>query len=236
MEPRALEVLQEWERSQRVRRVHSRTSRARREVPVEERSRVTDEVRDAWGSFVVGLTAQLGGADLFGGLTYDQRRRGEQRMKMRRPLHGIVGGEQLRAAGTSPVPGRVEKIGGAEFINAPTFEATRAHVYRFLDEASGLLHRRVEGIVALERQKNGWPHAHPLLMCGGLSGNEISQLGGFWWRRFGGNRLSVPRSVDDVCAYAAKYLVKDIDQGDVVFSRGLRRAAGGFQGVMRVGR
>lgn len=238
MDARAREVLEEWERAQRVGRVHKERHDRQRVVPADERSRVSEVEREAWGVFVAELTQELGGVDLFGGLTYDQERRGAGAMSMRRPLRGIVDGEQRSAAGTLEVPGRVERIGGAEFITAPTFEATRAHVYRFLDEASSLLGRRVEGIVALERQKNGWPHAHPLLMCGGLSGNEISRVGGWWVKRFGYNKLSPPRSLKDVCAYAAKYLVKDIDQGDVVFAKGVRRASAteAFQRVMRVGR
>ncbi|HUF53821.1 MAG TPA: hypothetical protein VMR52_08620 [Dehalococcoidia bacterium] len=39
--------------------------------------------------------------------------------------------------------------------------------------------------------------------------------------RYGYDRLEFPRSVDDCAAYAAKYLVKDIDGGDVPLSKGL---------------
>ena len=137
MDERARGVYAEWSRQQRVMHSVRRAAPARREVPLEEQSRVTQEGRDAWGSFVVGLVERMGGADLFGGLTYDQRRRGEQRMAMRRPLVGVLdaacspssvdqGGPSQRLGAL--IPGRVERIGGAEFVNAPTFDVTKSHV------------------------------------------------------------------------------------------------------------
>jgi hypothetical protein len=74
------------------------------------------------------------------------------------------------------------------------------------------------GVLALEYQKNGWPHLHPLLrLRGGLEDGDIRRLGSLWFGRFGGNRLEAPRCADDVSAYAAKYLVKDLARGDVLF-------------------
>ena len=73
-------------------------------------------------------------------------------------------------------------------------------------------------VLALEYQKNGWPHLHPLLrLGGGLQDGDIARLGTLWFRRFGGNRLERPRSTADVAEYASKYLVKDLARGDVLF-------------------
>lgn len=102
---------------------------------------------------------------------------------------------------------------------APGADVARGHVLKWLKEAPKSLGRPVEAaVVALEYQKNGWPHFHPLLrLPGGLQGNEFSQLGGAWFERHGYAKLEVPRSPSDVCAYAAKYLSKDLSRGDVIF-------------------
>ena len=101
----------------------------------------------------------------------------------------------------------------------PGADVARAHVRRWLSEGSRLLGRPIEaGVVALEYQKNGWPHFHPLLrIAGGLTGNEFRTLGQAWFRRHGYARLEVPRDQGDVAAYAAKYLSKDLSRGDVLF-------------------
>jgi hypothetical protein len=79
--------------------------------------------------------------------------------------------------------------------------------------------RHVEAaVVALEYQKNGWPHFHPLLrLPGGLQARDFAGLGQAWFREHGYARLEAPRSRDDVCVYAAKYLTKDLGRGDVIF-------------------
>lgn len=115
-------------------------------------------------------------------------------------------------------PKRCRPDGRGAFIR-PGADVVKAHAFRWLAEAPKTLGRPVEAaVVALEYQKNGWPHLHPLLrIAGGLQGSEISQLGTAWYERHGGNRLEEPRSREDVCAYASKYLVKDLSRGDVIF-------------------
>ncbi len=94
----------------------------------------------------------------------------------------------------------------------------KRHALQWLREAPAQLGRPVEAaVVALEYQKNGWPHLHPLMRVqGGLQGGEIRALGTWWYRHHGGNRLEEPRDVADVAAYASKYLVKDLSRGDVI--------------------
>lgn len=101
----------------------------------------------------------------------------------------------------------------------PPADINRAHVRRWLRDGSRALAGRIEaGVIALEYQKNGWPHFHPLLrLSGGLQGNEFAQLGQAWFRKHGYARLEAPRDQSDVSAYAAKYLVKDLARGDVTF-------------------
>jgi hypothetical protein len=128
----------------------------------------------------------MGEWHVFGGLTYDQRR---QRAT-------------LQAPGIRP---------GADVV--------RHHAIGWIKEHNKLYPgRRIEaGVLALEYQKNGWPHLHPLLrLQGGLVDGDIARLGRLWFRDHGGNKLEEPRSREDVCAYAAKYLVKDLARGDVV--------------------
>lgn len=143
---------------------------------------------EAWGEWIAGL----GEWHLFGGLTYDQRRR-------RQDLRGVA--------------------------IAPGADSAKHHVLKWLHDGSKRVGGRLEAaVVALEYQKNGWPHFHPLLrLGGGLQGNELAQLGGLWFERHGYARLERPRDRDDVCAYASKYLSKDVSRGDVLFwpQRGL---------------
>jgi hypothetical protein len=141
-----------------------------------------NRVAEAWGEWIGGM----GEWHLFGGLTYDQRRRRED--------------------------------GRGGFI-APGADVAKGHVRRWLKEAPQTLGRPVEAaVVALEYQRNGWPHFHPLLrIAGGLQGDELARLGGAWFEQHGYARLEPPRSATDVCAYAAKYLAKDLDRGDVIF-------------------
>jgi hypothetical protein len=150
-------------------------------------------VAEAWGNWIAGLTDW----NLFGGLTYDQRRR------------------------------RTDARSGDAI--APGADVARAHVFRWLKQAPQTLGRPINAaVVALEYQRNGWPHFHPLLCVnGGLQGNELEQLGGAWFRAHGYARLERPRDQVDVCTYAAKYLAKDLDSGDLIMWRlhDLARAA-----------
>jgi hypothetical protein len=140
-----------------------------------KRSETEAIVALAWGQWI----AEMGEWHVFGGLTYDQRRRGT-------------------------VPGA---------------DVARAHVQRWLRHAGKNGGPHIEAaVVALEYQKNGWPHFHPLLRVrGGLQRGDIPALGQAWFKPHGYARLEPPRSRSDVCIYAAKYLSKDLSKGDVIF-------------------
>jgi hypothetical protein len=101
----------------------------------------------------------------------------------------------------------------------PGSDVAKAHVRRWLGESQKTVGRPIEAaVVALEYQRNGWPHFHPLLrMPGGLRPYDLARLGQAWYRLHGYAKLEVPRSAPDVCAYAAKYLSKDLSRGDVIF-------------------
>jgi len=109
--------------------------------------------------------------------------------------------------------------GGQTLGVRPGADSCRHHALAWLRDAPKVVGRPIEAaVVALEYQKNGWPHLHPLLrLAGGLREGDIARLGGLWFERHGGNRLEVPRTTNDVCAYASKYLVKDLAHGDVIF-------------------
>lgn len=108
--------------------------------------------------------------------------------------------------------------GGGQVGVQPGADVVKAHAVRWIKDFNKGRGRPIEAaVVALEYHKNGWPHLHPLLrIAGGLQGDEIKTLGGLWYREHGGNKLEVPRTREDVCAYASKYLVKDLARGDVV--------------------
>jgi hypothetical protein len=101
----------------------------------------------------------------------------------------------------------------------PGSDVARAHVRRWLRDAPRRASVVVEGaVVAMEYQKNGWPHFHPLLrLSGGAGPGDFGRLGQLWFKDHGYARLETPRSRDAVSAYAAKYLSKDLDKGDVIF-------------------
>lgn len=158
---------------------------------------------DAWANWV----GELRSWHLFGGLTFDPRRR------VPRPPGSQRFGEKTRESPRLTEDGRV-RLGDAPM----SADVARGRVRSFLRDGEDVLHRRLAAVVALEYQKNGWPHFHPLLSVeGGLEGGEIAALGNLWFQRCGGNRLEVPASSSDVCAYAAKYLSKGLDRGDVLF-------------------
>ena len=94
----------------------------------------------------------------------------------------------------------------------------RGDVERWLGDSKAHPGTWIEAaVVALEHHKNGWPHFHPLIRVrGGLRGHELQELGQAWFGRHGYAKLEVPRDAGAVCNYAAKYLSKDLDRGDVV--------------------
>lgn len=160
--------------------------------------------RDAWAGWIAGLRPW----DLFGGLTFDQRRRGEVRLPA------------ARRPGRLHVSPRLTEDGSVRLGDqALSADVARARVRRWLRDGEERLGRQLAAVVALEYQRNGWPHFHPLIgVAGGLlSGDEITELKGLWFQRNGYARLEVPRSAGDVAAYASKYLVKDLARGDVLF-------------------
>lgn len=101
----------------------------------------------------------------------------------------------------------------------PGSDVARAHVRRWLRDNSRGEGARVEAaVVALEYQRNGWPHFHPLLrLSGGRAPGDFATLGQSWFKPHGYAKLEAPRSGDAVAAYAAKYLSKDLSRGDVIF-------------------
>lgn len=101
----------------------------------------------------------------------------------------------------------------------PGADVAMAHVRRWLRESPRAAGVEVEAaVVALEYQRNGWPHFHPLMRVrGGLRDGALGALGQTWFRRHGYARLEPPRDTAAVAAYASKYLVKDLARGDVLF-------------------
>lgn len=98
-------------------------------------------------------------------------------------------------------------------------DVARAHLTHWLREGPKLIGRPIEAaITALEYQKNGTPHFHSVMrLPGGVRRGDFVQLGGAWFKLHGYAKLELPKSQDDVCAYATKYLFKDLDRGDVHF-------------------
>lgn len=159
---------------------------------------MTKQVQEAWGEWI----AAMGDWHVFGALTYAQRRRpyvppGAQRVTE------FASPQRLRQA----PPGN------------PGADVGKRHVMRWLRDVQLPGERQVEAaVVALEYQKNGWPHFHPLLrLPGGLQKGDIVALGTAWFAPHGYAKLEAPRSATDVCEYAAKYLSKDLGRGDVIF-------------------
>lgn len=95
----------------------------------------------------------------------------------------------------------------------PGADVVRSHARAWLRDS-----RAEAAVVALEYQKNGWPHLHPLVrLPGGIRRGDLVALGQSWYQQHGYAKLELPLSRDDVCAYASKYLAKDLDCGDVIF-------------------
>jgi hypothetical protein len=101
----------------------------------------------------------------------------------------------------------------------PRNDEVRRDLCRWLGDSSEHPGVFVEAaVVAIEYQRNEWPHAHPLLrLRGGLGAGQIGVLGQAWFQRHGWAELERPKEASAVTSYAAKYLAKDLDRGDVVF-------------------
>jgi hypothetical protein len=171
------------------------------------------ELRDEWGEWIAGLT----GWDLFGGLTFDQRRFQTYRYRVP-PVDGGMFGES-RDSYVIETP-----------LSMPRRVPRDVAVRRFqswISAGEAALRRRVVYVCALEYQRNGWPHFHPLLDVGELGDGDIETLGRLWFKKNGYGRLEVPRCREAVCSYSAKYLSKDFASGDVLVSSNFGR--GEFQ-------
>ncbi len=150
------------------------------------------ETADGAKTALGAMVAKLRDWDLFGTMTYDQRRYPRERLWCDTWVPRVVPGDRAKK----------------DFLG-------------WVNDASGALGRRVEFVVGMEYQKNGWPHFHALIDLGGLDDGDVRRIGSLWYSRYGYDRLEIPRSVEDCAAYAAKYLVKDISRGDVLFSKRL---------------
>lgn len=156
-------------------------------------------VTEAWGTWI----AELQDWHLFGGLTFDQRRWTVPE------VHGKWADR------------RVEYANATSGVVTPRVSPDKARrvVLRWLTECEQVVGGRIDYVIALEYQKNGWPHFHPLLhLPNGLKDGQISALGGAWWRLAGSNRLEAPLCTEATARYAAKYLAKDFETGDVMLS------------------
>ncbi len=157
---------------------------------------------DAWAQWVGSIRPW----DLTATLTLDPRKRGQTWL-----------GAQ-RGSGLTRMSPRLREDGSIRLADAPMAgDVARSRVRRWLKDGVELLGRPVAGVVAMEHHKNGWPHFHGLLgIDGGLRGREIAALGQLWFQANGYAELEVPRSVGACAAYAAKYLTKELDAGDVL--------------------
>lgn len=148
------------------------------------------------GPFLAGLAPW----DLFGGLTFDQRRCRHER------VWGLAGGRCPRV-----IP----------------IDSAKLRFEGFVRSAEAALQRRVDYVAAIEAHKNGWPHLHPLFAFeGGLMEGDVETLGRLWYKRNGYGRLEVPRSQQDVTGYCAKYLTKDLAIGTLLISARLGGSGG----------
>lgn len=147
-------------------------------------------------------------------LTFDPKRRtpvppGAQRGA--HPLSSCISPRVTDDAGRNTPPIRLSDV-------ALTGDVAQHRVKKWLKDGQERLGRRISGVVCLENHKNGAPHFHGLLgLDGDLQDGDIRELGQLWFKRNGYNRLEIPRSVNDVASYAAKYMSKDIKDGGVIF-------------------
>jgi len=148
------------------------------------------ELTGAASEAMVELISGLARWDLFGGLTFDQRRCPQE----------------VLFCGTK-VPRRIP------------VDSARVRFQNFVRRAEKTLGRELRYVAALESQANGWPHLHPLLSLeGGLQAGDVIALGGLWYDANGYGRLEAPRSLADVTGYCAKYLLKDLATGALLIS------------------
>lgn len=128
---------------------------------------------------------------LFGGLTFDQRRF------------------------------RSEVVLGCRVPRVISRDMAIGRFKRWIARSESFLGRRIDYVAALQYQRNGWPHFHPLLDIGTVVDGDIALLGAAWYQENGFGRLEEPRCREAVCEYAARYLARDLACGDVLFSGSL---------------
>lgn len=148
--------------------------------------------------------AELADWEAFGGLTYDQcEKRG-------------IGHERPCSCRAKP---------GADVV--------RSHVRKWLNASERALMRPLRAVVAVEYQRNGWPHAHPLVASpvAPMADRERELVRQLWDKAHGIARLDQPRQRAEVCTYASKYLSKDLAKGDVlIWPKRWRLAEGNSDG------
>ena len=175
------------------------------------------ELELAWGDWIAGI----GNWTLFGGETFDQKRRRLQPVRTRTVeavQHGVNASGYPRWFWGSPVS-------YSYVLDAPkqvSRDVAIRKFERFVRRAERHLQRPVDYVCALQYQKNGWPHFHPLLDTHGLVGNEIGVLSRLWREEAGGCELSVPRDGEAVSRYACRYASRDLADCDVLFGSRLR--------------
>lgn len=170
---------------------------------------------EALGEFFM----DLGPWDIFGGETFDQRRRRFQRIETRTSSEPVRAGWTKKGypRWTWGHPVVYDYI--HELPRKVSVDGTREAFQNFIRRGRKALGRHIEYAAAIESQKNGWPHLHPLLKLEeGLRGGDIAALGRIWWEEYGLNKLAAPRSQNDVAGYCAKYLVKDLASGELLLS------------------
>ena len=141
-----------------------------------------ETVTRAWGEWVAGL----GEWHVFGGLTYDPKRR----------FTDAATGDWVRPADHTVL----------HHARAWLRESER-RLGRPIEAAVVALEHHKSGWPHLHPL---------VRVAGGLLGNEFSTLGQTWFERHGYARLEEPRDQLDVASYAAKYLMKDLARGDVL--------------------
>jgi hypothetical protein len=161
--------------------------------------------------------------DAFGGLTYDPKRLGH--VKLLKPQHN-TGDWNRRGASRFSWRDQERKSDGSVVRGSGLVhrESVEADVKQWVRDSAALIGRRIEYVIALERQHfTGQWHAHPLLDCGGVDDLEREAMGRMWFDRHGLSKLEYPRDSGDAAAYAAKYLAKDMERGDILLSPRLKQ-------------
>jgi hypothetical protein len=113
-------------------------------------------------------------------------------------------------------PARV-KEDGTPAAPPMTREVAEAHVRRWLRLHERATGRPLTAIVALEYHRSGWPHFHGLLAGDAIATDvQRAYLRAQWNELAGYCRIETPLDVEACARYAAKYLTKSLDRGDVI--------------------